>query len=62
MYQETHRLMTVSEAADALRLSRNTINNWLSQQRLRRIKIGGRTFIARTEVESMLEKAMKDGR
>jgi len=48
--------MRVTEAAEALRLSPNTINNWLSQGRLHRIKVGSRTFIARTEIESILEK------
>lgn len=60
MQHETHRLMRVTEAAEALRLSPNTINNWLSQGRLHRIKVGSRTFIARAEIESILEKAMKD--
>mgnify|MGYP001185415520 FL=1 len=56
---EKHPLMTVPEVADALRLSRNTINNWLSQQRLKRVKLGRRTFVSRAEVDSLLAKALK---
>ena len=31
MQQDKHLLMTIEEVAEALRLSRNTINNWLSR-------------------------------
>ncbi len=55
--KEEHPLMTVSEAADSLRLSRHTINNWLSQGRLHRVKLGGRTFLERDEVVKMLQDA-----
>ena len=60
MEKNLHPLMTVSEASDALRLSKHTLNNWLSMKRLHRIKVGSKTFVARTEIESILDKAMKD--
>ena len=51
--------MTIEEAATALRLSRFTLNNWLSQGRIKRVKIGRRTFIARQEVENLLNSALR---
>ena len=54
-----HCLMTIEEAALALRLSRFTLNNWLSQGRIKRVKIGRRTFIARQEVQNLLNSALR---
>ncbi len=54
-----HPLLTTQEAADTLRLSKNTLNNWLSQGKLKRVKIGRRTFVARQQVNQLLEDALK---
>ncbi len=59
--KEEHPLMTVLEAAESLRLSRHTINNWMSQGRLHRVKLGGRTFLERDEVVKLLEEAIRTG-
>ena len=53
-------LLTVSEASALLRLSPNTLQNWLSQGRLKRVKIGRRTFISRREVEELLSRALQE--
>ena len=53
-------LLTVSEASELLRLRPNTLQNWLSQGRLKRVKIGRRTFISRKEVEGLLSKALQE--
>jgi len=53
-------LLTVSEASELLRLSPNTLQNWLSQGRLKRVKIGRRTFISRREVEGLLSRALQE--
>lgn len=53
-------LLTVSEVSELLRLSPNTLQNWLSQGRLKRVKIGRRTFISRKEVEGLLSKALQE--
>jgi len=53
-------LLTVSEASELLRLSPNTLQNWLSQGRLKRVKIGRRTFISRKEVEGLLSRALQE--
>ena len=54
-----HPLMTVQEASERLRLTKNTLNNWLSQGRIKRVKIGRRTFVARREVEEILRNALQ---
>ena len=54
-----HPLMTVQEASERLRLTKNTLNNWLSQGRIKRVKIGRRTFVARQEVEDILRNALQ---
>ena len=56
---EDHPLLTISEAAQNLRLSKNTLNNWLSQGKLKRVKIGRRTFVSRQQVNQLLEEALK---
>ena len=62
MYKTTnyHPLMTTQEAAETLRLSKSTINQWLSYGKLQRVKIGGKTFLKRNEVEGMLIDAIND--
>ena len=52
-------LLTVSETSELLRLSPNTLQNWLSQGRLKRVKIGRKTFVARKEIEEFLDKALQ---
>jgi len=56
---EDHPLLTISEAAQNLRLSKNTLNNWLSQGKLKRVKIERRTFVSRQQVNQLLEDALK---
>jgi excisionase family DNA binding protein len=57
--QESHPLLTLAEGSEILRLSPNTLNNWLSQGKIRRVKIGRKTFLDRAEIESMLNKALE---
>ena len=54
-----HPLTTVQEASERLRLTKNTLNNWLSQGRIKRVKIGRRTFVARKEIEEILRNALQ---
>jgi excisionase family DNA binding protein len=44
------KLLTISEAADELRVSRATVAAWLSQLRLARTKVGAATRIRRREL------------
>jgi excisionase family DNA binding protein len=46
-------LLTVSQAADALNASGQSIRNWIRAERLRGIRIGNRFLIPRDEVERM---------
>jgi excisionase family DNA binding protein len=51
-------LVTTKEAAELLRLSHWTVSAWLTQGRLRRIKVGSRTLIARSQLEEILQEGM----
>lgn len=52
------KLLSVAEAAQRLGgISKWTVHAWLSQGRLRRTKVGGRTMIR----ESELSKVIQDG-
>jgi excisionase family DNA binding protein len=46
-------LLTVTQAAEALSASSQTIRNWIRAERLRAVRIGNRFLIPRTEVERM---------
>ena len=53
-----HPLMTLEEVSRELRLSKNTLNNWLSQGKIKRVKIGRKTFLDRKEVAGILAAAL----
>jgi excisionase family DNA binding protein len=46
-------LLTVSQAAEALNASTQTIRNWIRADRLRGVRIGNRFLIPRDEVDRM---------
>jgi len=48
-------LLTTKEAAEVLRVSHWTISAWLSQGRLQRTKVGGRTMINRADLLNVVE-------
>ena len=51
------QLMSIEEAAKRLGgLSKWTIHAWLSQGRLRRTKVGGRTMIRESELQKVIEE------
>jgi excisionase family DNA binding protein len=50
-------LVTTKEAAELLRVSPWTIAAWLSQKKLRRVKAGGRTLIAKVDLEKFLQQS-----
>ena len=53
------RLISVDEAADLMKIKKGTLQNWLSQgSKFKRVKIGGRTFIDKLEVEDLLQVAL----
>ena len=53
------RLMSIEDAAVLMKIKKGTLQNWLSQgSKFKRVKIGGRTFIDRLEVEDLLQVAL----
>lgn len=53
-------LLSVSEAARKLGgISKWTVHAWLSQGRLRRTKVGGRTMIRESELQKVVEEGGK---
>ena len=53
------RLMPIEDAAVLMKIKKGTLQNWLSQgSKFKRVKIGGRTFIDRLEVEDLLQVAL----
>ena len=48
--------MTVPEAAEFLRCSRQRVYNHFSARRLSRLKEGGRTLVARSELEELVRQ------
>ena len=53
------RLISVDETAELIKIKKGTLQNWLSQgSKFKRVKIGGRTFIDRLEVEDLLQVAL----
>lgn len=54
--------MTVVEAAEHLRCSRQRIDDLCSQRRLTRVKEGARTLVRRDEIESYLQGGRSQGR
>jgi len=48
-------LLTTKEAAEVLRVSHWTISAWLSQGKLQRTKVGGRTMINRADLATVIE-------
>jgi len=51
------RHISVAEAAEILRLSEISIRRFLTQKKLVRYKVGGRTLVLRSEVEAMIKRA-----
>jgi excisionase family DNA binding protein len=47
-------MLTTKEAAELVRVSPWTIAAWLTQKKLKRYKAGGRTLIARRDLERLL--------
>jgi len=47
-------LLTVGEAASLLRLRPPTIRAWILSRRIPYVKLGGRVFIRRLDVESLI--------
>jgi excisionase family DNA binding protein len=49
--------LTTKETADLLKVSHWTVSAWLSQGKLKRVKAGGRTLIARSDLDDFLTRS-----
>ena len=47
-------MLTKKEAARLGKISDHTISAWLTQKRLRRFKMGSRTFVSKLDLEKLL--------
>ena len=54
-----NRLVEVPVGAQLLGIQENTAWNWLAQGRLKRCRIGRRTFLDRRQIEEILLKALE---
>jgi excisionase family DNA binding protein len=50
-------LVSTREAAELLRVSPWTVSAWLSQGKLPRVKAGGRTLIAKADLEAFVRRS-----
>lgn len=53
-------LLSLPEAREKLRVSKATLDRLLRQERLRKVKIGSRAFVAATEIERFIAEASAD--
>jgi excisionase family DNA binding protein len=51
-------LLTVVESALFLRLRPSTMRSWLLQRRIPHLKLGGRVFLRRSDLEELLRKSL----
>lgn len=53
--REESGLLTVSEAAQRLRISKHTLRSWVSQRRMPYVKIGRRTLFNPSDLDSLIK-------
>lgn len=51
-------LLNVTEAASLLRLKASTIRSWLLERRIPFVKLGGRVFLRRADLQSLIDKSV----
>ena len=56
--QLSQRLLTLDEASTLLKINKGILQNWLSQKRIKRVKMGGKTFVDSKSIENLLVKAL----
>jgi len=55
-------LLTVTEAAMFLRLKTSTIRAWILRRKVNYIKLGGRVFVRRSDLEALVETSVVPAR
>ena len=51
------QLFTVREVAQFLNCSEPSVRNWLRDKKLKKVKIMGRVYVPRKEVEALIQEA-----
>jgi excisionase family DNA binding protein len=55
---DPNELLTLSEAAELLRLKVSTLRAWRIQRRLRFHKVGGRVLLKRGDIQEFIESGL----
>jgi excisionase family DNA binding protein len=55
-------LLTVDEAARLLHLRPSTVRDWLLRRKITYVKLGGRVFIRRTDIERLISASLVPAR
>ena len=55
----SQRLLSLEEASHLLKINKGTLQNWLSQKRIKRVKMDGKTFVDAKALENILIEALK---
>ncbi len=58
MLANSPELLTVVEAADIVRLKPSTIRAWILHRKIAYVKLGGRVFLRRSDVEGLIEQGL----
>jgi len=57
-----HQLLSVKEAAERLNISVFTLRGWISQRRVRFVKLGRRTMFLPTDLEDLINGSVIEPR
>jgi excisionase family DNA binding protein len=57
-----HQLLSVREAADRLNISVFTLRGWISQRRVRFVKLGRRTMFRPADLEDLINGSVVEPR
>ena len=57
-----HQLLSVGEAAERLNISVFTLRGWISQRRVRFVKLGRRTMFLPTDLEDLINGSVIEPR
>jgi excisionase family DNA binding protein len=59
------QLITIKEAAEIMKVGRTTINRWINEGKLKKVKIGtgtnGAVRLIRDEVETFIRNSIQNG-
>ena len=55
----SQRLLSLEEASHLLKINKGTLQNWLSQKRIKRVKMDGKTFVDAKALENIVIEALK---